>query len=216
MYIKGCEGHITNSLCEWVIQMYRAILATICVLVSTHYANASCDVSKGDLLSLKLAEATFRAEPSKMHAEAFLNELPSRFCEFNLTFGWIDDEPTPLYDVPLHQSLPSLPQFIPAKTLAKKYVALASQAQWALDNINELQSAYNALFLEHPDIVIDEILALPIAETHIAVRFLFDGITPRNSFLTSQEKQELCEISDRFCDLINLTENALTEEVKER
>lgn len=201
-----------NSLCEGALQMYRALLVVIGVLAPIHFANANCDITKADLPSLKEAESNFRASPSAGNAELFLDQIPNRFCKFNLIFGWIDDAPTPLYEVPLHLSLTELAQFIPAATLVKKYVALASQAAWEADNVNALQSAYYELFLEHPEIVINEILALQSEEADTAVRFLFDGPHPNSSFLDASEKRKICQLSAKFCALLNAAERKLTDE----
>ncbi|MEP4803013.1 MAG: hypothetical protein ABJZ69_01295, partial [Hyphomicrobiales bacterium] len=122
--------------------------------------------------------------------------------------------PASLYNLPLEQSLPSLANYVPAPVLAEKFVKLASHAKWELDNINQLQSVYSTLFYENPDLVIFEISILPNKEAETAVRFLFDGISPENSFLDDEEKQTFCQLSERFCNLINLAEKQLTKQTK--
>lgn len=189
--------------------MRKTALIILFVLASIQIANAKCSVSKVDMQAVQKAETAFRAEPSPETGAAFLNRLPDHFCQFHLMFGWIDDAPTPLYELPLQQTLPSLIRHVPATSLAKKYVRLASHAVWELDNINALQTAYVELFYDQPELVIAEILSLPNEEAVAAVRFLFDGYSPEKSFLDETEKQTLCRSSSRFCDLVNMAESQL-------
>ena len=152
------------------------------------------------------------SEPSQGAATAFLSEFPTTFCVFNGLFGYSDGVAPPLYDQDLFSSLPLLSTFADHTVLSSRYVGIAAEAKWDVDNVNALQATYRDLFALEKRMVIADILALPDGQQMVATRFLFDGFYPTQKFLAPNERLAACEIDQKFCSLLDLVEQQLVAE----
>ncbi len=128
---------------------------------------------------IQSAHKQFRENPSEGTARAFLASLPSDFQQFDRTFGY-DEGAAPLYNLPLHETLPQLREHLPAEEIAATFVALASGAEWDADNVNVLQHAYRELLRISPEVVVPLVMSLEANKRTTAIRFLFDGPRPSN------------------------------------
>ncbi|WP_106745646.1 hypothetical protein [Yoonia maritima] len=151
-------------------------------------------------------------EPSQGTATAFLADFPRTFCVFNGLFGYSDEGAAALYEQDLFSSLPLLNSFADSTSLSAKYVAIAADAKWDVDNVNALQAAYRDLFGSEKRIVIADIMALPADEQMTATRFFFDGFYPKQKFLAPNDRLAACEMDQSFCSLLDLVEQQLVTE----
>jgi hypothetical protein len=196
-------------------QMSRFIYAILFIGLSvahTPVMAAKCDISQYDLAQLVQAEEDLAAKSTRENGERLLQLLPSRFCEFQSIYGFTEqgDDTSfgPLYARGLHSVFPRLLEVVPE-------TELASEAQWQVDNVNALQSAFEELFEAHPQLVVGKIMDLPPQQSHTAIRFLYEGHEPPSQyFLSVPDRAPLCRESARFCTILKRVEAELVEEHK--
>lgn len=176
---------------------------------------ASCILKEGRVEKLKLAAEQFEAAPNFENAAQFFELVPDDFCEFNLIYGYSNGQAAPLYDSGLYEILPALQKFLEPGDLLKKYVSLAADAYWDADNVSILQYEYHQIFLSVPSEAIAMIQSLPEEQRHKAIRFLFDGPHPSNSFFNVEERALVCEINLDFCLELSVIENELLIEERQ-
>ena len=188
--------------------MSKTMLRILLLMLLAPVCWGACDVSKFNVEEIRSKHVKFSAEPSESSAFNLLNAIPDRFCEFNTLYGY-HKKAGPLYDTPLYNQFRELEKYIKPEFLIKKYVALASEAEWDADSVNYLQYAYRGLLEKYPKQVIDEILSLPKGKSEVAIKFLFDGPHPSQKILKGTDRDEICNINAAFCDILSHVENDL-------
>ena len=188
---------------NWVTFTALKAVSALFAVSSMAFAD-DCKVSSEQVDHVKSAYQQLSHEPSQDTAQAFFNQLPARFCEFEQLFGYDDIKgAAPLYELSLYPLFDTLNQYIAPELLAARYVDLAKDAKWQADNVNYLQRAYRQLLLHDTQAVQRHLNRLePAARTH-ALAFLLEGPSLKGQRFSQAELQTICEQAAQLCSELN-------------
>lgn len=173
--------------------------------------NQSSEEMSADLQAILKTFNEFKASPNETTAEKYFATLPNSYGDFYTLYGNPDNDGGELEGVMLGLELEELEKYLPAKDLAKKYVQLAVGARYEADNVGSLQSAYQNMLKNHPELVVKNLAKLSESDRRMAIAFLFDGYYPDQHKLEDEKMAEICQIDQKVCEQMKTVYSILVD-----